>query len=239
MIVYKTTNLINGKIYVGKDSKDNKKYLGGGKLLKLAIKKYGKKNFIKETLDICKTIDELNEQEKYWIEKLKSRETNIGYNILVGGEISPMENNRHTNETKIKMSINHVDVNGDKNPMFGKTFENAWEDQGLTKKEIEKKKNEWLLKRSELSKGENNGMYGVSRVGKDNPFFDKKHSEETKKKLSVKAKKKIVLQCDLSGKILKEWDSTMMVYRELGINCRNCCRGLTKTACGFIWRYKE
>jgi group I intron endonuclease len=239
MVIYKTTNLTNGKIYIGKDSKNNKNYIGGGKLLKLAIKKYGKKNFIKEILETCKTIDELNKKEIYWIEKLKSRETNIGYNILVGGEISPMENNKHTDETKIKMSLNHIDVSGDKNPMFGKTCEDAWKEQGLTKKEIEKKKNDWLVKRSDLSKGKNNGMYGVSRVGNDNPFFGKKHNEETKKTISAKANKKIVLQFDLDSKLLKEWESTMIVYRELGINCRNCCRGLTKTACGFIWKYKN
>lgn len=239
MIIYKTTNLINGKIYIGKDSKDNKNYIGGGKLLKLAIKKYGKKHFIKETLEICETIDELNKKEIFWIEYLKSRESNIGYNILVGGEISPMENNKHTDETKIKMSINHIDVSGDKNPMFGKTFEDAWKKQGFNKQEIEKKKNVWLIKRSELSKGENNGMYGVYRVGANNPFFDKIHSQETKKIISDKANKKIVLQYDLDGTQLKEWESTMMVYRELGINCRNCCRGLTKTACGFIWKYKN
>jgi group I intron endonuclease len=147
MIIYKTTNLINGKIYIGKDSKNNKKYIGGGKLLKLAIKKYGRKNFLKETIEVCETIDELNQKEVYWIEKLNSRVSDIGYNILVGGEISPMKNNKHTDETKIKMSINHIDVSGDKNPMFGKTFEDAWKEQGLTKEEIEIKKKSWLDKR--------------------------------------------------------------------------------------------
>ena len=43
MIIYKTTNLINKKIYVGKDKKENPNYFGSGKILSLAIKKYGKK----------------------------------------------------------------------------------------------------------------------------------------------------------------------------------------------------
>ena len=38
MIVYKTTNLINGKIYVGKDSNDNPNYLGSGQIIKSAIR---------------------------------------------------------------------------------------------------------------------------------------------------------------------------------------------------------
>ena len=41
MIVYKTTNLINGKIYIGKDMKNNPNYLGSGTILRRAIKKYG------------------------------------------------------------------------------------------------------------------------------------------------------------------------------------------------------
>lgn len=235
MLIYKTTNLINGKIYVGKDSTNNKYYLGGGKLLKQAIKKYGRNNFVKETLETCSSIDELNLKEKFWIDKFNSRNSKIGYNILVGGEISPMENNTHSNKTKIKMSLNHVDVSGNKNPMFGKSFETAWKEQGLTDEEIFIKKQIWLKKRSDLSKK----MKFKPRYGKENPFYDKHHSIETRKILSEKSSRKIVLQFNLNGDFIKEWESTMAVYRELKINCRNCCRGLAKTACGFIWKYKN
>ena len=51
MIVYKTTNLLNSKIYVGKDCNNNPRYFGSGKLLLLAVKKYGRVNFKKETLE--------------------------------------------------------------------------------------------------------------------------------------------------------------------------------------------
>ena len=40
MIIYLTTNLINGKQYIGKDRHSNPHYLGGGVLLKEDIKKY-------------------------------------------------------------------------------------------------------------------------------------------------------------------------------------------------------
>jgi len=240
MVIYKTTNLVNGKIYVGQDSNNNSKYLGGGKLLKLAIKKYGKDNFVKEIIEECSSMDELSEREVYWIDIFNSKDKNIGYNILDGGLISPMYNNTHTDETKEKMSNNHYDCNGENNPMYGKTFEDVWREKGLSEKEIKIKWDEWLKKRSELSKGENNGMYGRQRFGKDNPFFNKKHTEETKNKLRKNSKiKKTVLQYSLDGQLIKKWDSTMDVYRELKLNCRNACRGLTKTAGGFKWKYKN
>jgi len=51
MEIYKTTNKINGKIYIGKDTTSNPQYLGSGKLIKRAILKYGVENFTKEILD--------------------------------------------------------------------------------------------------------------------------------------------------------------------------------------------
>lgn len=83
MIVYKTTNLITGKFYIGKDCKNRKSYLGSGKILKNAIRKYGKENFKKEILEICYSKEKLSEREKFWIKELKANE--IGYNIAEGG----------------------------------------------------------------------------------------------------------------------------------------------------------
>lgn len=50
-IIYKVTNLINGKIYIGRDLRNNPKYLGGGIAIKSAHKKYGRENFVKEILE--------------------------------------------------------------------------------------------------------------------------------------------------------------------------------------------
>jgi group I intron endonuclease len=81
--VYKTTNLINGKIYVGQDLHNNPNYLGSGIALNNAIKKYGKENFKKETLEECDNKEILNLREVYWIDKLNA--INTGYNIAKGG----------------------------------------------------------------------------------------------------------------------------------------------------------
>jgi len=81
MVVYKTTNIINNKIYVGKQSTNRPSYLGSGKLLKEAIIKYGKENFIKEVLEVCDSLGMLARRELYWIRKLNSTNPYIGYNL--------------------------------------------------------------------------------------------------------------------------------------------------------------
>jgi group I intron endonuclease len=85
MIVYKTTNLINGKFYIGQDLHNNSNYLGSGLMLNNAIKKYGKENFHKEIIEVCNSKEELNEREKFWIKELNSQDREIGYNIADGG----------------------------------------------------------------------------------------------------------------------------------------------------------
>jgi hypothetical protein len=81
MVVYKTTNIINNKIYVGKDARNSPSYLGSGKLLKEAIEKYGKENFVKEVLEVCDSPGMLARREQYWIRKLNSINPHIGYNL--------------------------------------------------------------------------------------------------------------------------------------------------------------
>ena len=65
MIIYMTINNINGKKYIGKDVKNNPKYLGSGFDLQKAIKKYGKENLT----DYREGYDEASILKEY--EKLK------------------------------------------------------------------------------------------------------------------------------------------------------------------------
>jgi group I intron endonuclease len=104
VIIYKTVNKINGKIYVGKDSHNNPNYLGSGKYIMRAIKKYSKENFVKETIDLAESIEELNEKEKYWIKFYNCKVPN-GYNFTDGGE--GVCGLRHSEETKKQMGVSH------------------------------------------------------------------------------------------------------------------------------------
>lgn len=66
--IYKTTNLVNGKQYIGKHKAtkfEPDKYIGSGTLLLRAIKKYGKHNFSCELLECCDTLEQLNDRERY------------------------------------------------------------------------------------------------------------------------------------------------------------------------------
>ena len=63
--IYITTNLINGKRYIGqrKFSDGWTTYLGSGKRFKQALKKYGRKNFVRSIVDIGYSREELNTKE--------------------------------------------------------------------------------------------------------------------------------------------------------------------------------
>lgn len=83
--IYKTTNLVNGKIYIGQTHYDRSTYFGSGVLLAEAIEKYGKENFVKEYIDEACSQEELDEKEIFWIKQLNSQNRNLGYNIADGG----------------------------------------------------------------------------------------------------------------------------------------------------------
>lgn len=85
--IYKTTNLVNDKIYVGqhKASDWDEDYKGSGKMLFRAFDKYGKDNFKCELLEAVESQSEMNSKEKYYIELYNARDNAIGYNIAEGG----------------------------------------------------------------------------------------------------------------------------------------------------------
>lgn len=104
-IIYRTTNKINGKYYIGKHqtNKLEDSYLGSGAALVKAIAKYGKENFTKDILFVFDTEAEMNSKEKELVtEDLVSDP--MCYNLTVGGEGGPtFKGNHHSEETKQKL----------------------------------------------------------------------------------------------------------------------------------------
>ena len=115
--IYITTNLINGKRYVGQKKIDHnsKGYLGSGVLLRKAIKKYGKENFKKTVVCFADTFEELNEMEKSVIKTLNANNSDNFYNIEEGGWKYPL-----AESTKQKIRENHAHLKGKDNPCYGR-----------------------------------------------------------------------------------------------------------------------
>lgn len=90
--IYKITNTINGKIYVGahQTTKLADGYPGSGSVLRLARKKHGNQNFKKDILFLCDDIDHMYELERLIVDKaFVSTPTN--YNMAIGGERAPTD----------------------------------------------------------------------------------------------------------------------------------------------------
>ena len=85
--VYLTTNIINGKQYIGRKTSRyfDKNYLGSGTHLHNAIKKYGKENFQVILLEEVDTYEDLVELERYFIALANADQDDHYYNISTGG----------------------------------------------------------------------------------------------------------------------------------------------------------
>jgi group I intron endonuclease len=106
--VYKITNKINGKYYIGKSIKDkvpfwrhvNNAERGKKYILSRAIRKYGKQFFSQEIICCCSDADDLNMLERYYIKKFKSNISIYGYNMTKGGDGGNTLLSKSTEEVK-------------------------------------------------------------------------------------------------------------------------------------------
>ena len=188
MIIYKTVNLVNGKIYIGQDSNNNSEYLGSGLLLNRAIEKYGIENFEKNILEQCNTRDELNEREKYWIKKLGSLDREIGYNISTGGSGGDnFTNNPNKEEIREKLS---GDNSAAKRCLSGRTWEDIYGEEGAEVIREKQRVSHTGYKQSDETIKKRTKHY----IGKPRPQWvrDKISKSHTGKKLSKETIEKIV-----------------------------------------------
>ena len=163
MVVYKITNKISGKLYIGQtvqkvstrwiqhkcDAKTRKYH----SVLHRAMNKHGIENFEIKIIARCNSMEEMNHREAYYINTFNTLAPN-GYNAAEGGK-----NHRLTDAQKIKLSKLKMGVK------TGKTW-----NKGISPSY------ETRMKIKYASTGKRNGMYG------------KCHSEETKKKIAEKRK---------------------------------------------------
>jgi len=159
-IIYKATNTLNGKVYIGQttqplnERKRHHKYMSlkGDRRtpFQIALLDEGFDNFTWKQRDTFNNAEELTAKEKHWVAFYKANDPQYGYNITGGGIAA-----KHTEETKRKISRI---VKG------------------------RKVSEETRRKISEGNKGKHNG--------ENNPFFGKKHTEESRRKMSEAQKRK-------------------------------------------------
>ena len=138
--VYVTTNMVNGKKYIGQKMFRNgwKGYLGSGVYFKKAVKSYGKDKFLRVIVEIVYSREELDNLEIELIKRYNAVENDGYYNISYGGGTTA--GIHMSEEVNRKNSERH---RGEKNYFYGKTHTE-----------------ETLIIFSKIKKGENNPMFG-------------------------------------------------------------------------------
>jgi hypothetical protein len=101
-IVYQTTNLVNGKIYIGVHEKNRADYLGSGVAIRAAIRKYGKNSFKRETLFEYATIEEAYSKEREIVTEGFLLRKDV-YNLVLGG-VGGSGRSPKSLDTRLKMS---------------------------------------------------------------------------------------------------------------------------------------
>lgn len=201
--IYKTTNLIDGKIYIGQKKSPKflgNKYLGSGRVLRKALDKYGRENFKVELIEEIDCLEKMDEREIYWIAQYNATNREIGYNRSEGGNVNrtmvgennPFYRKHHSEETRKLMSEHNSHY------MLGKHHSEE------TKQKIREKNTGKIVSEETREKLSNNAK------NNDNYGMKGKHvSEETKKKLSEakkgkpsKAKGKIHITNDVEDKMV-------------------------------------
>ena len=167
--IYQITNLIDGKIYIGKHQTNNinDNYMGSGKLLRYAQSKYGIENFKKDILFVFDSEEEMNAKESELVtEEFCLREDT--YNICVGG----------------LGGFSYINNNPDRF-LTEKRLNSLWSNKDRTKRWIELYRSdpEFRRKHHEISAS------ARKRAQENNPlgtFYGKTHSDKTKKLIGEK-----------------------------------------------------
>jgi len=163
--IYKTTNTLTGRYYIGMHSTDNLEdgYLGSGKRLRYSIRKYGNESHQREILEFVDTREELKAREKE-IVSLDEIAKEDCMNLVIGGEGFGVDDRQKEMSLKASKFL---------------------QDKLLNDSEF---KEEWRKKVAEgLKRAYAEG--NITHLGYD--WTGRKHSEDSKKKMSQSRKGKL------------------------------------------------
>jgi hypothetical protein len=257
MVLIYTLSDLDGKIrYVGKTKLYLKQRLYSHILESKNSTTYThKKNWIKSLLEkderpIIDVIDEVPESEwplweQYWIDQIKS----WGFNLTNSTEGGQGGNGyKHSDSSKQKMSESKLgkELPESHRKNIGLALKEGYKKEDFRPNRFDKKV---ILYRDELYQ-----KYIVENfsIPKCSDYFKcsetsifrnlKEYGIEKDKSIWIKqlaTNQKKVLQYNLDGSFIREWNSTKEVIKELNLYISNCCSGRKKTCGGFIWRYKD
>ena len=214
--IYKTTNLVNGKIYIGqhKSNTFDSNYKGSGKLIRRAFEKYGFDTFETTLIVECKDKSDLNKMEKQLIKLYNSNDLSIGYNISKGGDGGDTfsgltdEEKLTRNQKSSKSMKGRIVINNGKIEKYIKPNDlQQYLDSGFVKGYLHTQERDKI--RSESKKRfyaehpnfRNSGMFRKGSSG-----FKGHHTEKTKEKLRKAnlGKKQSKETCELKSKLVRE-----------------------------------
>lgn len=253
--IYCWTNKVNGKKYIGqavnlkarkrKFCNWNNLIYAGDYINQARIKYNSNEYWDYEILEYCDE-QQLNDREIYYISFYKTNIKEFGYNLTEGGSLGYT----FTEDVKQKLSER---MKGKNNPMFGKCLSEEHKkkiskgNKGKSISEETKRKMSEFHKGLTMSKDIKLKISNTLKgryTGENHPFFGKHHSEDTRKKISEKNSIS-VLQYDMNMNLIKEWESIVSIYKNLGFNKKSITRHCKieiadgyKGYKGYIWRYK-
>lgn len=180
---YKTVNAVNGKFYIGKHSTENLEdgYLGSGDLLKQAIQKYGKENFKREIIRTFETEEDAYLFEKSLIEDWMIESENC-YNLKEGGKGVGSGSNHPWFGKKHSPQTLETLSNLKRNP---ETIEKIASSNRGKKRSEEFRMSRRLAQTGKRHSEETKRKMSSSHAGDKHPMYGKSHSEETKKAWSA------------------------------------------------------
>ena len=162
--IYKITNKLNNKFYIGKHKTNDLDdgYMGSGTLLQRAYQKYGTDNFTKEIILLCESETEMNLKEK----ELVVVDPRISYNLTGGGYGNWNHINKNNDRYKKDKSKGRKAADAVMDEKYGEHWRSDIGKIGNTARQ----KKYPSLSHSTAMRGHNEGWFS---------FKGKKHTEET------------------------------------------------------------
>ena len=258
--VYKTTNKVNGRFYIGvhTSSEADDEYLGSGKLLKQAINKYGRQSFEKTIIAKFKNKKKAYELESLIVDKNLTANRKC-YNLTEGGNMPPtFSGDDHPNikfTSKDRDNICRLYKAGNTTTKIAKKYNTSRPSicyvlevcgvERVHKYDFPKGEDHknWIEKDTEsivrrYQNGESTTQIADSLDLSDVTVGRILRDEGVKMRVTKDYLSTPVIQIDLCGKEIRRFNSASEAERQTGVgkgNIRRACGKPTRTAGGFKW----